>query len=128
MSNKPHHEVRSRGEAYRILAFNFLCNDSDDPDPGTIVGDGVVSITHTGSHGEFEITLDDTYPKALSIHVDKNGDDSPSGDVPSFEVNETIATDGKLTVQYCEAGAGVDRLAADNVKIAVTILAQNRVL
>jgi hypothetical protein len=128
MSNQPHMPVKARDEASCIIGGSFTCNNASDPDTTLIEGTGIVSITHTGTAGEFEITFDGTYPKIITEVFNKSADDSPSGDAVDFvKTSDTLSTDGKIKVQYMEAGAGINRLAADNVRLNVTLWVQNRV-
>lgn len=128
MSNQPHMPVKARDEATCLVSGSFICNNASDPDVDLIEGTGIVSITHTGTNGEFEITLDGQYPTLIAAVFHKSTDDSPSGDaVDIIKTADTISTDGKFSIQYCEAGAGINRLAGNNVRLNFILVMQNRV-
>lgn len=129
MSNQPHLPVKARDQATCLVSGSFECNDAADPDPTLITGEGVVSITHTGNNGEFEVTLDGTYPAQIARVFGKSSDVHPSGD--AWEVQktaDTIDTDGKFKIQYLELGVGTDRVAADHVRLNFIFVMRNRVL
>lgn len=129
MSNQPHLPVKARDQATCLVSGSFECNDASDPDPDLITGEGVVSITHTGTDGEFEITLDGAYPAQIARVYGKDTDDNPSGDPWEIQKTaDTIATDGKFKIQYLEAGLGIDRVAADRVRLNFIFVMRNRVL
>lgn len=129
MSNQPHLPVKARDQATCLVSGSFECNNANNPDPALITGEGVVSITHTGNNGEFEVTLDGTYPAQIARVLGKSSDDNPSGD--AWEVQktaDTIATNGKFKIQYLELGVGTDRVAADHVRLNFIFVMRNRVL
>lgn len=129
MSNQPHLPVKARDQATCLVSGSFTCNNASDPDVDLIDGEGIVSVTHTGTAGEFEVTLDGAYPKVIAEGFWKTVDDVPpvasSGIV---KTSDTISTDGKFRIQYLEAGVGANRLAADNVRLNFIFTMRNRVL
>ena len=127
MSNQPHYDARSRDEAPRWVGLSFVMNNASDPDPDTFRGAIIKSITHLTNDGEFEVELDDCYPHPIAITYGKMSDDTPSGDAWCVEpLADTIAADGKFSFVYTEAGVGIDRLAADNVRLSVMLYLKNR--
>lgn len=130
MSNKAHYHVLGRSEQMRIVSFSWLCNNASNPDPASFVGEGVLSVTKTANAGEFEVTLDDTYARVINIHPSKPDDGAEPAaawDMHFPNASATIPTTGKFLVKYRQNGAGVNRTAANNVRIGFTLIALNRV-
>jgi hypothetical protein len=130
MSNKAHHHLLARSEQTRVVSFSWLCNNASNPDPASFVGEGVLSVTKTANAGEFEVTLDDTYARVVNIIGAKSSDGAEPAAAYDFHFPDapaTIPTTGKFLVEYRQNGAGVNRTAANNVRIGFTLIALNRV-
>ena len=128
MSNQSHYEMRARDEAPRVLWGNWLCNNASNPDPASLVGAGVVSVTKTANAGEFEVTLDDSYPLVGAVVGTKLSDAAEPATAVDFHFPDisTLVTTNKFLIKYRQNGAGVNRLAANGVRIGFILFLKNR--
>lgn len=127
MSNQSHYEMRARDEAPRVLWGSWLCNNASNPDATSIQGAGVVSVTKTANAGEFEVTLDDSYPLVGAPIGVKHSDGAEPAAAVDFHFDLTnFTTTNKFLIKYRQNGAGINRTAANNVRIGFVFFFKNR--